>query len=171
MAFRFLLRITEHQLEFAPDMKKKLILSMLISLAMICSCQKQDSTAEAQLAQRKAELDAREKAVGERERAVAEREKAIARSRIIPSDAQSQGRVIDPEQAKAERDRRIQQLPPEFRALIPDRARIEAERARKTQDRAVQTQPDAKTSRALAAPDAKSPEAETTSPSSSPTPQ
>ena len=152
-------------------MKKKLIVSMLISSAMICSCQKQDSTAEAQLAQRKAELDAREKAVAEREKAVTAREKATARGRIIPSDAQSQGRVIDPEQAKAERDRRIQQLPPEFRALIPDRARIEAERARTTQDQPIQTQPDVKTSGALAAPDAKSPEAKATSPSPSPTPQ
>ena len=40
---------------------------MLISFAMICSCQKQDSAAE-QLAQRKAELDAREKALDEREK-------------------------------------------------------------------------------------------------------
>jgi hypothetical protein len=148
-------------------MKTKLILSMLISLAMICSCQKQDSTAEAQFAQRKAELDAREKAVAEREKAVAEKEKAVANSRII----QSRRQVPDAAQAEAERQRRIQQLPPELRALIPDRARIEAQRGRTTQDRTAQTQPDVKTSRALAAPDSKSPEAETTSPSPSPTPQ
>jgi hypothetical protein len=41
-------------------MKKIFLLSMLISLAMICSCQKKDSTTEQQLAQRKTELDARE---------------------------------------------------------------------------------------------------------------
>jgi hypothetical protein len=38
---------------------------MLISLAMVCCCQKQDAAAEQQLAQRKAELDAREKALDE----------------------------------------------------------------------------------------------------------
>ena len=42
------------------------VLSMLISFAMICSCQKQDSAAEQQLAQRKTELDARETALIER---------------------------------------------------------------------------------------------------------
>src|SRR5262245_786808 len=115
-------------------MKKMFVLSMLISLLMICSCQKQDSAAETQLAQRKAELDAREKAV-------AEKEKALAPTRGLP-DAQLRGPTTDPAQAEAERQRRIEQLPPELRALIPDRARIEAERARKTQDRAVQTQPD-----------------------------
>ena len=161
-----LLRTTEDQLQFVPDMKRMFILSMLISFAVICSCQKQDSAVEAQLAQRKAELDAREKAVGEREEAVAEREKAVANSRII----QSRRQRPDAAQAEAERQRRIQQLPPELRALIPDRARIEAERGRTTQDRAVQTQPDVKASRALAAPDAKSPEAKATSPSPSSTP-
>ena len=146
---------------------------MLVSFAMICSCQKQGSIAEAQLAQRKTDLDAREealvqreKAVDEREKAVAEKEKALANSRVIQSGRQGP----DAAQAEAERQRRIQQLPPELRGLIPDRARIEAERGRTTQDRAVQTQPDVKTSRALAAPDAKSPEAEATSPSPSPTP-
>src|ERR671931_2084909 len=115
-------------------MKRMFILSMLIAFAMICSCQKQDSTAEAQLAQRKTELDAREealaqreKAVDEREKAVAEREKALANSRVI----QSQRQAPDAAQAEAERQRRIQQLPPELRALIPDRSRIEAERADK----------------------------------------
>src|SRR5207249_322660 len=43
-------------------MKKIFVLSMLISFAMICSCQKQDTAAEQQLAQRKAELDERENA-------------------------------------------------------------------------------------------------------------
>jgi hypothetical protein len=41
-------------------MKKTLVLALLIPFALVCSCQKQDSTAEQQLAQRKTELDARE---------------------------------------------------------------------------------------------------------------
>ena len=69
---------------------------MFISFAMICSCQKQDSTAEAQLAQRKTELDVREealiqreKAVEEKEKEIAEREKVLANSRIIQSQRQA----------------------------------------------------------------------------------
>src|SRR6267142_5105622 len=69
-------------------MKKLFVLSMLIPLAMVCSCQKQDAAAEQQLAQRKVELDAREKALDEREKALSEREKAIARAAIAPADAQ-----------------------------------------------------------------------------------
>jgi hypothetical protein len=77
-------------------MKKTLFLLMIIASAMICSCQKQDPLAEAQLAQRKTELDAREetliqreKAVDEREKAVAEREKAVADERIIQPQRQA----------------------------------------------------------------------------------
>src|SRR6266508_4192532 len=113
------------------DMKKIFILSMLISFAMICSCQKQDAVAEQQLAQRKTELDAREtaldereKALAERERALAEREKATANARTIAPGVQ--GQTPDRSQMNAERDRRIQQLPPEFRALIPDRSKVDA---------------------------------------------
>src|SRR4029453_5755727 len=69
-------------------MKKLFALSMLIPLAMVCSCQKQDAAAEQQLAQRKVELDTREKALDEREKALAEKEKAIARAGMIPGDAQ-----------------------------------------------------------------------------------
>ena len=163
-------------------MKKTLFLSTLISFAMICSCQKQDSGAEAQLAQRKTELDVREealiqreKAVDEREKAVAEREKAVGNTRII----QSQRQVPDAAQAEAERQRRIQQLPPELKALIPDRSRIDtgkAEKDRAAQQRAVQTQPSLEDARkkkmsAIAAPQAEVPEAEAASPSPSPTPQ
>jgi hypothetical protein len=127
-------------------MKKMFVLSMLIPLAMICSCQKQDSAAEAQLAQRKTELDAREealvqreKAVDQREKAVAEREKAVANSRVI----QSQGQTPDAAQAQAERERKIQELPPEFRALIPDRSQLDAakvEKDRMTRERLGQRQ-------------------------------
>ncbi len=59
-------------------MKNTLALSLLIPFALVCSCQKQDSTAEQQLAQRKTELDAREQALDEREKALDEREKALA---------------------------------------------------------------------------------------------
>ena len=122
-------------------MKKMFVLSMLISLTMICSCQKQDSVAEAQLAQRKTELDAREKGLDERENAVAEREKAVAaREKALsarekaaasvqsPTDAQSRGAIPDAAQLNPERDKRIQQLPPEVRALalIPDRSQVTA---------------------------------------------
>jgi hypothetical protein len=163
-------------------MKKTLFLSTLIALAMICSCQKHDSAAEAQLAQRKTELDVREeaiiqreKAVDEREKAVAEREKAVATSRVI----QSQRQAPDAAQAEAERQRRIEQLPPELKALIPDRSRIDAAKAEKeraAQQRAVQTPPSLDDARrkkmsAIAAPKAEVPEADATSPSPSPTPQ
>src|SRR5712691_3740162 len=117
-------------------MKKIFIPSMLIAFAMICSCQKQDSAAEQQLAQRKVELDAREEALAERksalderEKALAEREKAIANVRTIPPGAPSQ--TPDAAQIQAERERRIQQLPPEFRTLIPDRSQMDAARAEK----------------------------------------
>jgi hypothetical protein len=124
-------------------MKKMLLLSTLIPFAIICSCQKQDSSAEAQLAQRKTELDVREealvqreKAVDEREKAVAEREKAVANSRVVQPHAQ----VADPAQAEAERQRRIQQLPPDLRALIPDRSQVDGAKDRLKQDRLSQGQ-------------------------------
>lgn len=106
---------------------------MLISFAMICSCQKQGSAAERQLAQRKAELDAREKALDEREkelalretvlkereRGLAKNEKAAGNARTIQDPAQVQAekdriRQQLPAQWDADRDKRIQQLPPRF---------------------------------------------------------
>ena len=125
----------------AAHMKKMFLLSTLTSFAMICSCQRQDSAAEAQLAQRKSELDARETALVEREktldareRALAEREKATANTSTIRPELQSnrpelqsRRQIPNAAEAKAERDRRIQQLPPEFRALIPDPSQVKAE--------------------------------------------
>ena len=163
-------------------MKKIFVVSMLSSFAVICSCQKQDSVAEAQLAQRKTDLDVREealvqreKAVDEKEKAVAEREKALANSRIMPPRTHAP----DAAQAEAERQRRIQQLPPELRALIPDRSRMEAERADKdriTQERAAQTQRTLEDARRkkmspIVAPQTGVPDVETISPSPSPTPE
>jgi chromosome segregation ATPase len=121
-------------------MKKYFILSMFISFTMICSCQKQDSTVEQQLAQRKTDLDAREDALIEREKALdervnaldakvnaldekvnalAENEKAAQNAGTIPP-AQSSDTISDPTQAKAERDRQIQEIAAQFRAMVPD---------------------------------------------------
>jgi hypothetical protein len=118
----------------AAHMKKMFLLSTLASFAMICSCQKQDSASEAQLAQRKSELDAREAALGDREkkldareRALAERENATVNTRTIRPQLQSAGQIPNAAEAKSERDRRIQELPPEFRALIPDTSQVKTE--------------------------------------------
>jgi hypothetical protein len=86
-------------------MKKTFVLSLLIPFALVCSCQKQDSTAEQQLAQRKTELDAREKALDEREKALAEREKLVARRRVAPV----------PRPAPAEPQRTV---PPDLQGLM-----------------------------------------------------
>jgi hypothetical protein len=86
-------------------MKKTLALSLLIPFALVCSCQKQDSTAEQQLAQRKTELDAREKALDEREKALAQRAKLVARPRVAPV----------PRPAPAEPQRTV---PPDLQGLM-----------------------------------------------------
>jgi TolA-binding protein len=177
-----------NQITFAADMKKMFVLSMLISFAMICSCQKQDSAAEQQLAQRKTDLDAREealaerksaldereKALGEREKSLAQREKAIANIRTIPSGIQ--GQTPDPEQAKAERDSRLQQLPPELRTLIPPPSQVTAGDPAKQARRAprqlgpeeLQRQWEGKLNKAKMSGEAVSPAAEAGSPTSSP---
>jgi septal ring factor EnvC (AmiA/AmiB activator) len=160
-------------------MKRILVVSMLICFGMICACQKQNSAAEAQLVQRKAELDTREKALDEREKALAEKEKMIARFRAIPSDLQARKQAVDPEQAKAERERRIQQLPPELQALIRDRSLLDARAAEKntaTEDRAAQLRRSLEEARrkkmgAIASPNAETPDTQSTSPSPSPTPE
>ena len=109
-------------------MKKALALSLLIPFALVCSCQKQDSTAEQQLTQRKAELDAREQTFDEREKTLAEREKAlqernklVAKPRVAPVPrtapaepqptvpAELQGLVADPSQGRTEREQRMQE--------------------------------------------------------------
>jgi hypothetical protein len=133
LAFRFLAPNHEDQLQFTPDMKKLFTLTMLISLAMI-SCQKQDSAAEQQLAQRKTELDAREealaarksaldereKALDEREKSLAEKEKATMNARTNPTNVQ--GQTPDPAQVEAEKERMIQQLS----GMTPDPSQVSA---------------------------------------------
>ena len=117
-------------------MKMMFVLLLVISFGMICACQKQDSAAEAQLAQRKSELDAREKALDEREKAVNEWEKAVANSRIIQSRQQAR----NPAEVEAEREKRLQQLPPELRALIPNRAQMNSAQLAKEGEAARQGQ-------------------------------
>ena len=46
-------------------------------------------------------------------------------------EAALQGQTFDPEQAKAETEKRIQQLPPELQALIRDRSRWMLEQLKK----------------------------------------
>ena len=159
-------------------MKRMFLFSTFISIAMICSCQKHDSAAEAQLAQRKVELDTREKALDERAKALEEREKAIARFRAIPSDLQSRRPAVDPEQARAAREKRIQQLPPELRALIPDRSSLDArtaEKDRATEDRTERLrrieEERRKKMSAITSPTADSSDTQPGSASPSPTPQ
>jgi hypothetical protein len=116
---------------------------MLICFAMICSCQKHGSAAERQLAQRKAELDAREKALDEREKALAERENATGSARTISPDLQSRRQVRDPAQVQAERDSRLEQLPPDARQLIIEPSRVKSgkdEKDRRMQERLARRQ-------------------------------
>ena len=117
-------------------MKRIFVLSTFICFAMICACQKQDSAAEAQLAQRKAELDTREKALDEREKALVEREKAVANSRIIQPRQQAR----NPAEVEAEREKRLQQLPPELRALVPNPAQMDSAKLAKEREAARQGQ-------------------------------
>jgi hypothetical protein len=122
----------------AADMKKMFLVSMLVSCAMICSCQKQDSAAEQQLPQRKTEPDARETALIERLNALDEKVNALDKKVTAlfekeqvtlnagPTATGVQGQTSgvqnqtpDPAEVIAERDRAIQQ----FRALIPKPSR------------------------------------------------
>jgi alkylation response protein AidB-like acyl-CoA dehydrogenase len=158
-------------------MKKIFVLSILICFA-ICACQKQDSAADAQLAQRKAELDAREKALTQREKALGDWEKALTRSRGISPDLQSRRPPVDPEQAKAEREKRIQQLPPELQALIRDRSLLDARTAEKnggTEDRAAELRRRLEEARrkmgAVGSPNPETSDTQSGTPSPSPTPE
>jgi hypothetical protein len=115
-------------------MRRIFVLSTFICFATICACQKQDSAAEAQLAQRKAELDTREKALDEREKALVERGKALANSRIIQPRQQAR----NPAEVEADREKRLQQLPPELRALIPNPAQVNSAKLAKDREAALQ---------------------------------
>jgi TolA-binding protein len=143
-------------------MKQMFLVSMLIAFAIFSSCQKQSSTTDQDIAQRKTELDAREKALDAREKALDARDNALNRparsttnaTRTIPPEAQAQLRslIADPNQIRAERQRRLQE-------------RI-AERQRKLQDLQSSRVPNAAVS-----PAAPASAAEAISPSPSPTPE
>jgi hypothetical protein len=109
------------------DMKKTFAVSLLIFFALLCSCQKQDSTAEQQIAQRKTELDAREKALDEREKALAEREKLVAKPRVAPLPR------IAPAAPR-------QTIPPELQGLIADPSKLRTEREQRIQERLAERQ-------------------------------
>ena len=112
---------------------------MLIPLAMVCSCQKQDAAAEQQLAQRKAELDAREKALDEREKALAQRERIAARMSKLPTDFQLRGANKDSSGNPVP----TQSIPPSIPAgLVPtqDASQLKVERQRRIQERLAQRQ-------------------------------
>ena len=115
---------------------------MLTAFGMICSCQKQDSTAEEQLAQRKLQLDAREEALAEgksvsdeRKKALDEREKALQqREKSLPAKEQgtmntqtSPANVQAPTEMDAERDSETEQLS----TRVPDISQAVAEKADK----------------------------------------
>ena len=120
---------------------------------MICSCQKQDSVAEQELAQRKTELDARENRLDERMNELGEkvealdgRVKMLAEKQKIANAGTSlngvQRETSDPAQEQAERER-IQQLSAEMRARMADpmqRSSANAEKDRRTQERLAQRQ-------------------------------
>ena len=110
-------------------MKGMFVLSVVISFAMICACQKQDSATEAQFAQRKAELDARKKALDEREKALKEREKLVAKPRV-PSVPR-----IAPAPAEPQRT-----VPPELQGLIADPSQLRTEREQRIQERLAERQ-------------------------------
>jgi chromosome segregation ATPase len=141
----FFVRIGRYLFMFG--MKQYFFLLMLISFAVICSCQKQDSTTQQQLAHQKLEVDAREKALDEKVNALDEKvnalnekvnalenEKTAANARTSPS-AESPDTFSDPAQANAERDRKIQEIAAELRAIVPDsgKDRITKERISQAQ--------------------------------------
>jgi hypothetical protein len=124
-------------------MKKALIPSILISLTIIiCACQKQDSSAEQQLAQQKAELKAREEALDKRMnaldekvnrlsatvKALAERERSLADTQTAPRETPSQDVMRDIAQMKA------------LMANPALRSSVTAEKDRLTQERRAQRQ-------------------------------
>jgi hypothetical protein len=145
-------------------MKKRFVLSLLIPFALVCSCQKQDTTAEQQLAQRKAELDAREKALDEREKDLTDREKLAAKPRVPAVPRISPG---EPQRS----------VPPELKGLIADPSHARADREQRMQERLAERQrkmdeiQKMRAARARQRPQATAPATEAASPSPSPTPE
>jgi hypothetical protein len=118
--------------QLTPHMKKHLIAPIFVVFVTICSCQKQNSSADEQLVRRQTALDTRETALDDREKALDEREKVLSqreralaeREKAMANVLPRSGQTPDAAKAKAELERRIQQLPPEVRALVPDPAKL-----------------------------------------------
>ena len=110
-------------------MKKILALSLLIPFALVCSCEKQDSTAEQQLAQRKTELDAREKALDEREKAFAERQKLVVKPRVAPAPRMPPVPRMAPVPRTAPADPQ-ETVPPDFQDLMGKMEELQKRRVR-----------------------------------------
>jgi hypothetical protein len=133
-------------------MEKTFVLCLLIPFALVCSCQKQDSTAQQQLAQRKTELDGREKALDEREKALVEREKLVAKPRvpsvprIAPAEPQRtvppelKGLMADPSQLRTEREQRIQERLAERQRKMEDVQRMRVRAVPRNQATAASTE-------------------------------
>jgi DNA repair exonuclease SbcCD ATPase subunit len=133
-------------------MEKTFVLCLLIPFALVCSCQKQDSTAQQQLAQRKTELDGREKALDEREKALVEREKLVAKPRvrsvprITPAEPQRtvppelKGLMADPSQLRTEREQRIQERLAERQRKMEDVQRMRVRAVPRNQATAASTE-------------------------------
>jgi len=115
---------------------------MLTVVAVVCSCQKNDSVTEQQLAQRKVELDTREEELAERKNTLDEREKVLDERekssdkeekttmnvQTNPTEVQSQ--ISDPAQAQAEKDTAMQQPSP----MIPDSSQLDIEKVEKERE-------------------------------------
>src|SRR6516225_7822066 len=93
------------------------------------------------------------------------------------SNLQSHKPAVDPEQAKAEREKRIQQLPPELQAFIRDRSLLDprTEKPTSTEVRAGELRRRLEDARkkmmsAMTPPNAEDSAMQATSPSPSPTP-
>src|SRR5262245_33225623 len=114
------------------DMKKTFALSLLIPFALVCSCQKQDSTAEQQLAQRKTELDAREKGLDDREKALTEREKVMTKRPKQRVDLSQVPRIAPVEPQRS--------VPPDLKGLLADPSQLRTEREQRMQERLAQRQ-------------------------------
>jgi len=148
-------------------MKKTFAFSLLISLALLCSCQKQDSTADQQLTQRKAELDAREKALDDKEKALEVRQNVAVKPKL-PSVPRIAPAAAEPHAT----------VPPELEGLVADPSKLRTEREQRIQERLAQRQrkiEEVQRRRVRIAtpaqPAAPSTEGEATSPSPSPTPE
>jgi hypothetical protein len=111
-------------------MKKTFALSLLLPLALVCSCQKQDSAAEQQLAQRKTDLDAREKALDDREKALQVREKLAVKPRVPSVPRIAPAATAEPRQT----------VPPELKGLIADPSQLRNEREQRMQERLAERQ-------------------------------